>query len=60
MLGDQFGTGDEDHRVEPERAHGEIGILQRWPAYPDGDVEAFLDDVDAAIGGVARCALADA
>src|SRR5258706_6386796 len=54
MRGDQFGTSDEDHLVGPERAHGEIGILQRWLANPQSDVEAFVDDVDAAIGGVER------
>jgi hypothetical protein len=54
MRGNQFGTGDEDHLVGPERAHGEIGILQWWLANPQSDVEAFVDDVDAAIGGVER------
>ena len=54
MRGDQFGTGDEDHLVGSEGAHRQIGILPRWSAYPDGDVEAFVDDVDAAIGGVER------
>src|SRR6266481_9788794 len=32
--GNEFGTGDKDHLVGPERAHGEIGILQWWLAYP--------------------------
>src|SRR5258708_34597185 len=50
--GNEFGTGDKDHLVGPERAHGEIGILQWWLAYPYSDVEAFVDDVDTPIGGV--------
>ena len=52
MRGNQFGTSDEDHFVGPERAHGEIGILQWWLAYPHSDVEALVNDVDASIGGV--------
>src|SRR5258706_11727513 len=52
--GNEFGTGDKDHLVGPERAHGEIGILQWWLAYPHSDVEAFVDDVDTPIGGVER------
>jgi hypothetical protein len=27
MRGNQFETSDQDHLVEPERTHGEIGIL---------------------------------
>src|SRR5882724_4708699 len=54
VRGNQFGTSDEDHLVGPERAHSEIGILQWWLANPHSDVEAFVDDVDGAIGGVER------
>src|SRR5882762_3347037 len=54
VRGNQFGTSDEDHLVGPERAHSEIGILQWWLAYPHSDVDAFVDDVDASIGGVER------
>ncbi len=54
VRGNEFGTGDEDHLVGPERAHGEIGILQWRLAHPQSDVEAFVDDVDAPIGGVER------
>src|SRR6266481_6551869 len=54
VRGNEFGTGDKDHLVGPERAHGEIGILQWRLAYPQSDVEAFVDDVDTPIGGVER------
>src|SRR6266481_1254166 len=54
VRGNEFGTGDKDHLVGPERAHGEIGILQWWLAYPHSDVEAFVDDVDTPIGSGER------
>ena len=54
MRRNQFGAGDEDHLIGSERAHDEIGIFQWWLADPHGDVESFVDDVDAAIGGVER------
>jgi hypothetical protein len=54
VRGNAFGTGDEDHLVRPEHAHGDIGILQWWLAYPHRDVETFVDDVDTPIGSVER------
>ncbi len=54
MRGNQFRTSDEDYLVWPKHAHGEIGILERRLANPHSDVEAFVDDVHAAIGSVER------
>jgi len=54
VRGNQCGTGNEDHLVGPQHAHGEIGILQWWLAYPQSDVEAFIDDIDAPISDIER------
>ena len=54
VRGNQFGAGDQDHLVGPQRVHYEIGILQRWFAHSNSDVESFVDNVHAPISGIER------
>jgi hypothetical protein len=48
----QLGARNQNLNRQAQLAHGEIGVLQRRKANPDGEVQTFFDDIHAPVGRI--------